>query len=102
MQQDDTKAWMKGAAERTIKVALMTAEKLTQKNEPLDARDMEKLHWCWECIESVKSACLLSAQIAAHEAEHAPMGMEDIAKMLKALDEKVSSVVDIPEPVAAK
>lgn len=86
---EDTKTWMKGAAERSIKVALMTAEKLTQKNEPLDARDMEKLHWCWEAIESVKSACLLSKQIDAHEAANAPMGVEEIAKMIQKLEMKL-------------
>ena len=86
---ENTKTWMNGAADRTIKAALMTAEQLTAKGEALDSRNIEKLHWCWETIEAVKSACFISKQIDAHEAANAPMGVEDLAKMLQKLEAKL-------------
>lgn len=85
----DTKSWMHGAAERSIKVLLMTAEDLTRENDALDAGDTEKLHWCWEGIKCIMSAKLTCAQLEAHEAANAPVTLEDLNRTLKRVQAKL-------------
>ena len=88
----DTKSWMRGAAERTLKVLLMTAEDLTRDNDALSASDTEQLHWCWEGIESIMSAKLACAQLEAHEAANAPATMDDLMRMMRRMQAKLGII----------
>ena len=91
--RNDTKSWMEGAAERSIRSFLMTAEDLTKDNEALDADDAETLHWCWEGVHHIMAAKLAAAQLEAHQAAHAPASMDDLVEMMANLDAKVSAIV---------
>lgn len=88
----DTKSWMRGAAERSLKVLLMTAEDLTRDNDALNGNDVEKLHWCWEGIESIMSAKLTCAQLEAHEAANAPASLDDLMRMMRRMQAKLGII----------
>ena len=90
--RNDTKSWMDGAAERSIRSFLMTAETLTKGNEALDADDTEALHWCWEGIHHIAAARLAQAQLEAHEAAHAPASADDMMRMLKDMLGKIDAM----------
>lgn len=97
----DTKAWMQGAAERSLKVLLMTAEDLTRDNEALSANDTEQLHWCWEGVKCIVSAKLAAAQLDAHEAANAPVTLDDLHRMMKRMQAKLG-IMDANGNGAAK
>ena len=90
--RNDTKSWMDGAAERSIRSFLMTAEDLTKDNEALDADDAETLHWCWEGIHHVAAARLAQAQLEAHHAANAPASMDDVVRMMRDMDAKMAAL----------
>ena len=90
--RNDTKSWMDGAAERSIRAFLMTAEDLTKDNEALDADDAETLHWCWEGIHHIAAAKLAQAQLEAHQAAHAPASADDMMRMLKDMLGKIDAM----------
>lgn len=87
--ESDTKSWLHGAADRSLKAVLMTADKLTKKQEPLDSDEMEELRLCWEnvkCIVAAKQAC---AQLEAHEAANAPASLDDLMRMMRRMQAKL-------------
>ena len=88
----DTKSWMRGAAERSMSVLLMTAETLAKKSEALDEDDTQHLHWCWECIESIMSAKWTCAQLEAHEAANAPASLDDLMRMMRRMQAKLGII----------
>lgn len=88
--RNDTKTWMEGAAERSIRAFLMTAEDLTKDNEALDGDDTEKLHWCWEGIHHIAAARLAAAQLEAHEAANAPASLDDVMRKVKEMEAKLT------------
>lgn len=90
--RNDSKTWMEGAAERSIRAFLMTAETLTKDNEALDADDAQTLHWCWEGVHHIAAARLAQAQLEAHQAAHAPASADDMMRMLKAMGDKLDAL----------
>lgn len=90
--RNDTKSWMDGAAERSIRAFLMTAEDLTKENEALDADDAETLHWCWEGIHHIAAARLAQAQLEAHQAANKPASLDDVMKMVQAMQDKMDAM----------
>lgn len=99
--RNDTKSWMEGAAERSIRSFLMTAETLTKDNEALDADDTEALHWAWEGIHHIAAARLAQAQLEAHQAAHAPASMDDVVKMMRDMDAKMAALTGNGNAAAA-
>lgn len=98
--RNDTKSWMDGAAERSIRSFLMTAETLTKDNEALDAEDTEHLHWAWEGVHHIMAAKLAAAQLEAHQAAHAPASMDDMVKMMRDMDAKMAALTGNGETAA--
>ena len=98
--RNDTKSWMDGAAERSIRAFLMTAEDLTKDNEALDAEDAETLHWCWEGVHHIAAARLAQAQLEAHQAAHAPASMDDLMKAMRDMDAKMAALTGNGETAA--
>lgn len=89
--RNDTQSWMDGAAERSIRAFLMTAEDLTKENEALDSEDTDQLHWCWEGIHHVIAARLATAQLEAHQAANKPASLDDVMKMVQAMQDKMDA-----------
>ena len=90
--RNDTHSWMEGAAERSIRAFLMTAEDLTKENEALDSEDTDQLHWCWEGIHHVIAAKLASAQLEAHQAANKPASLDDVMRMVQAMQDKMDAM----------
>lgn len=88
--RNDSKTWMEGAAERSIRSFLMTAETLTKDNEALDADDVETLHWCWEGVHHIAAARLAQAQLEAHQAAHAPTSLDDVMRKVEEMEAKLT------------
>lgn len=86
----DKKAWMVGAAERSMSVLLMTAEKLAKKDDALDAEDTEHLHWVWEGIHHIVAARLAQAQLEAHEAANKPASIDDLMRKVNEMEAKLT------------
>lgn len=90
--RNDTHSWMEGAAERSIRAFLMTAETLTKDTEALDSEDTDQLHWCWEGIHHVIAAKLATAQLEAHQAANKPASLDDVMKMVQAMQDKMDAM----------
>lgn len=90
--RNDTQSWMDGAAERSIRAFLMTAEDLTKENEALDSEDTDQLHWCWEGIHHVIAAKLASAQLEAHQAANKPASPEELRRLVQDVRDKMDAL----------